>query len=240
MTSIADTVAPNADQLTADDLLARPRTIVVRKVATANADQPVSIFFDGDDGKPFKPCKSMRRVLLQLWGADGNQYVGRSMTLYRDPKVKFGGDEVGGIRISHMSHIDHEVSLPLTTTRGKKARFTVKPLNSNSTKQSAPGARGESVGAVEQKGSPPADERAFQFTITGARGDRHTEDGAVWANTLIAQLDRDKSPNDEDARTIWLRNRLHVAAAARAGFSEQADRVQRAWDARGLSVSEDA
>ncbi|MBK8200630.1 MAG: hypothetical protein IPK75_20025 [Acidobacteria bacterium] len=85
-------VIPKSDQLNADDLLSGPRTITITKVSgTGAADQPVAVHFEGDDGKPYKPCKSMRRVMIAGWGVDAAQYVGRSMTLYCDPKVVFGG-----------------------------------------------------------------------------------------------------------------------------------------------------
>lgn len=70
----------------------------------------------------------MCRVMVALWGPDANIYVGRSLTLYRDDKIQFGGLAVGGIRISHMSHIDGSRTMALTATRGSKKAFTVKPL----------------------------------------------------------------------------------------------------------------
>ena len=36
--------------------------------------------------------------------------------------------DVGGIRVSHMSHLDKRLVIALTTTRGKRAPFTVEPL----------------------------------------------------------------------------------------------------------------
>ncbi len=134
MTDLSMTIAPESDQLNADDLISGPRIIRITKVS-ANPDlseRPVSVYFDGDDGKPFKPCKSMRRVLVHVWGKDGNAYPGRAMTLYRDPKVKFGGLEVGGIRISHMSHIEKDVTLALTVTRAARKPYIIKPLPSAS------------------------------------------------------------------------------------------------------------
>jgi hypothetical protein len=123
-------IAPKSDQLNADDLIAGPRTITVTGVSASPdaAEQPVSIHFEGDNGKPFKPCKSMRRVMVSVWGPDAKQYAGRSMTIYRDPKVKFGGMEVGGIRISHMSHMKEPMVLALTATRAKRAPYRVEPL----------------------------------------------------------------------------------------------------------------
>lgn len=102
-------VEAKSDQLNADDLIGAPRTITVRRVTGNDGDQPVSIWFEGDNNKPFKPCKTMRRVLLAAWGRNAADYVGRSMTIYRDDSVTFGGLNVGGIRISHMSHIDKKM-----------------------------------------------------------------------------------------------------------------------------------
>lgn len=135
MTDLSTTIEPKSDQLNADDLIAGDRTITITKVTKSDTpEQPVNIYFEGDKGKPFKPSKSMRRVLVQVWGKDGQQYVGKSMTLYRDPSVKFGGLEVGGIRISHMSHIDKEKTLVLTASKAQRKPFTVKPLKTTDKK----------------------------------------------------------------------------------------------------------
>ncbi|CAO4153250.1 hypothetical protein [Methylorubrum aminovorans] len=129
MTDLSQTIAPKSDQLNADDLIAGPRTIKVTRVSPMREpDQPIAIFFEGDGGKPYKPGKSMRRVLVRVWGKDGAAYAGRRMTLYRDDSVMFGGVAVGGIRISHMSDIIESVTLPLTVTRASRKLFTVRPL----------------------------------------------------------------------------------------------------------------
>lgn len=130
MIDMTSTIEPKSDQLNSDSLLSGPMTIKIVKVS-ANPDsseQPISIFYAEDMSRPFKPCKTIRRLLVALWGKDATQYVGRSLTLYRDPTVKFGGMEVGGIRCSHMSHIEKQVSVALTATRGSKKITTVKPL----------------------------------------------------------------------------------------------------------------
>jgi hypothetical protein len=128
--NMGDFIAPKSDQLNSDDLIGGTMTITVTKVSAneGSPEQPISIYFDGDNGKPYKPCKSMRRVMVAVWGADASKYVGRSMTLYRDAAVQFGGMQVGGIRISHMSHIDEKKTMALTATRAKRAPFTVLPL----------------------------------------------------------------------------------------------------------------
>jgi hypothetical protein len=126
---ISQTTAPRSDQLNADDLIGGPRTITVTRVAKMEEpDQPIAVYFEGDNSKPYKPGKSMRRVLLRIWGSDGEAYAGRRMTLYRDDAVQFGGVAVGGIRISHMSGISSAVTMALTVTRASRKPFTVKPL----------------------------------------------------------------------------------------------------------------
>lgn len=126
--SLRDTIAPKSDQLNADDLMGTTITIKVTNVRRGSADQPVIIDYEGDNGRPYKPCKSMRRVLIYAWGENGKSWIGKSMTLYNDPDVKFGGVMVGGIRISHLSHIATTLLMQLTAARGKKAPYRVDPL----------------------------------------------------------------------------------------------------------------
>jgi len=130
MTDITKTIAPKSDQLNADDLIGRTdMTITVTKVSmTGSKEQPVSIHYEGENGKPYKPNLSMRRVLVQLWGGTGEDYIGRSMTLYRDEKVTFSAMEVGGLKISHLSNISEPITIVLTKSRGKKAPHIVRPL----------------------------------------------------------------------------------------------------------------
>lgn len=129
MIDMTQTIVPKSDQMNSDDLIGKTKTIKITKVSLLGGDQPVGLNYDGDEGKPYKPCKSMRRVLVNVWGSDGNAYVGRTLTLYRDEKVAFGGMAVGGIRISHMSDIDNPVTMSLTAARASKKPFTVEPLS---------------------------------------------------------------------------------------------------------------
>lgn len=128
MTDLRATIVAKSDQLNADDLIGGSITITVTKVSLLAGEQPIAIGYATDNGKPYKPCKSMRRVLVGAWGSDGSKYVGRRMTLYRDPDVMWGGEKVGGIRISHMSDIEGEVTLSLLASKKCKRPFTVRPL----------------------------------------------------------------------------------------------------------------
>lgn len=124
---ISDTLAPTSDQLDAVDLLGGPRTFTIASVSKGNAEQPVQIHL-AEFPRPWRPGKSMRRVLAAAWGTDASVYVGRRVTLYCDESVMFGKDRVGGTRIKALSHLDKPKSVPLLVSRGKSAMFTVEPL----------------------------------------------------------------------------------------------------------------
>ena len=128
MLDLSDTIVAKSDQLNASELMGGAITVTITKVSKTAGDQPVTINYENDNGKPFKPCKSMLRVLIHAWGRDGLQWVGRSMTLFRNEKVKWAGEEVGGIRISHMSHIDKELTIALAETRKSIKSVKIKPL----------------------------------------------------------------------------------------------------------------
>lgn len=124
---ISDTLAPNSDQLDAVDLLGGPQTFTITDVSRNNGDQPINIAL-AEFPRPWRPGKSMRRVLAACWGTDASKYVGRRVTLYCDPNITFGKDKVGGTRVKALSHIDGRKSVPLLVARGKSAVYTVEPL----------------------------------------------------------------------------------------------------------------
>lgn len=129
MSDMTAAIVPKSDQLNADDCISGPITIKIASVTIRGGqEQPVSIHYENDNGKPYKPCKSMSRVLVAAWGPDANAYVGRGLTLYRDPGVKWAGMDVGGLRISHMTDIETAMTMALTATKGSRKPFTVKPL----------------------------------------------------------------------------------------------------------------
>lgn len=124
---ISDTLAPNSDQLDAVELVGGPRTFTIERVSKGDVEQPVQIHFK-EFPRPWRPGKSMRRVLVACWGADASTYAGRRVTLYCDPEVRFGGQAVGGTRVEALSHLDKPKSIPLLVSRGKSAVFIVRPL----------------------------------------------------------------------------------------------------------------
>lgn len=128
MVDLTDAIKPKSDQLNSDDLISGPITIKITKVSKGDDKQKIKINFDGDNGKPYKPCKSMCRLMVKMWGKDGLSYEGKTMTLYCDQTVMFAGQAVGGIRISHMSDIGKDQSVLLTASKGSKKPHNVKNL----------------------------------------------------------------------------------------------------------------
>ena len=125
---ISESLAANSAQQNADEYVSGPKTVTVSEVKKGSAEQPVDVHLVEFPGKPFKPAKSVRRVLAAAWGTDASQWAGRRLTIYCDPEVRYAGKAVGGLRVSHVSHIDKPVTVALTVTRGKREPFTVQPL----------------------------------------------------------------------------------------------------------------
>lgn len=126
VTDLSNTIKPKSDQLNADDLLTGPITVKITDVRAGNVEQPVHIYIEGQ--QPYKPCKGMRRVLIRAWGSNGKEWIGKSLTLFCNPNVKWAGVALGGIQISHLSHIEGVLSIMLTQARGRKSEFRVSPL----------------------------------------------------------------------------------------------------------------
>ena len=127
MVDIARAIEPRSDQQNYDDMLAGPRTVTVTEV-DRDKEQRVSVHLAEYPGRPFKPSKTNLRLIAQAWGTEAAAWTGRRMTLAGDPTVKFGGQQVGGIRVVALSHIDKPFTAALTATRGKRATYKVDAL----------------------------------------------------------------------------------------------------------------
>jgi len=124
---LTESIIPKSDQLDATELLSGPRIFTIERVSAHNAEQPFNFHLIGFP-RVWRPGKSMRRVIVAAWGSTAVNYIGKSIELYCDPSVDFGGVAVGGTRISRMSGIDKPLKVPLLIKRGKSAVFTVQPL----------------------------------------------------------------------------------------------------------------
>ena len=160
---ITKTTEPKSDQQNFDDYAAGPKTVTVSVVKRGSAEQPVDVHLVEFPGRPFKPSKSMRRVLVACWGPEASAYAGRQMVLFGYPTVKFGGQVVGGIRISALSHIDEPKTISLTVGRGKRSPFVVQPITVPDS-----GVVGAALGDIEQASSIPSLKAAWD--LAGKRG----------------------------------------------------------------------
>ena len=125
---IADTIEAKSDQINARDLTAGPITVTVAGVdVDPRKQQPVDIHLVEKPGKAYRPNKGMRTALIACWGPRSADYAGKRLTLVNDPETMFKGDKVGGIKISHASHIDKPVKVTLLVARVPKT-WEVKPL----------------------------------------------------------------------------------------------------------------
>jgi len=130
MNELSNATAPKSDQLDYDDLPnGQSKTITITKVVNkGGTEQPVSVYYEGDGGRPYRPNKSMIRVMVHVWGGVLANYIGKKMTVYGDPSVTYGGMAVGGLKISHMSGIKANTDVLITAKRGLKKPHTVRPL----------------------------------------------------------------------------------------------------------------
>lgn len=241
MNDMTAVIAPKSDQWNADDLIAGPMTITIREVRIrAGEEQPVSIYVDGSD-KAYRPCKSMSRALVQMWGPDASRYIGRSLTLYRDPKVRFGKDEVGGIRISHATHIDGPQKLMLTATRGQRKPFLVEPLQIEQAEDAARKWADGFITAVNSAGSKSAvealrDKHATRLAkLDDQRPELHAECVHALSNKLAAfavtdDLDGDWQEGPSDSQ----RGEAHTEPSLRDLIEAANDR--KSWEAAKEAV----
>lgn len=121
------TAEPRSDQFNADDFISGPRDFTIAGVRTGTAEQKYDVLLEGEE-RCWRPPLTVLRLLMAAYGDEGSAWAGKRVRLYRDPSIRFGREETGGIRVSHMSGIDKPLTVALTATRGKRATHTVQPL----------------------------------------------------------------------------------------------------------------
>lgn len=131
MVDVSKYMLAKSDQLNADDLIGGPITVTITAVHEAGGDQPIVLSYENDNGRPWKPCKTMLRLIARSWTKYAQSWVGKSLTLYNDPDVTWAGKKVGGIRVSHMSDIDKKISINLSASKTSKRAHTVLPLEAS-------------------------------------------------------------------------------------------------------------
>jgi len=124
------TIEKKTDQLNYEDFLGGiTRTVTIAGVKKGTKEQQYDIAIEGDQ-RVWRPAVTVLKLLVAAWTDDASQWAGRRATLYGDPNVMFGREKVGGIRVSHLSHLpgNKPLTVNLTETRGKRKMHTVDPL----------------------------------------------------------------------------------------------------------------
>ena len=130
MADISFAMQAKSDQLNAVDIMGVEPVITIRDVQVRNGEQPVWVFYHGDNNRPWKPSKGMIRILAAGWGTESQNWIGKSIQIYCEPGVTYGGKEVGGVRIRAMSDIDKRgIKATLTISRQKREPYPVKFLD---------------------------------------------------------------------------------------------------------------
>lgn len=125
---MSESIASKSDQMDYQDFLGGDKLVTVTEVRKGpTPEQPVEVVVAEFD-RPWRPAKSVRRVLVAAWGSDSTKYVGQRVLLFGDETVRWAGKPTGGIRIKAMSGIEKPLTVMLTETRGKRSPTTVQPL----------------------------------------------------------------------------------------------------------------
>ena len=124
---VTDTLEGKGDQLNADDLIAGPvivRVLDVRKVG--DKKQPIIIEIRTSEHRlrPWKPCLTMRRLLVAMWGSKKSAWKGKYVQLYNERDVSYGGKVTGGVRMMTAT-LDAPFEALLTVGRNKKQLYKV-------------------------------------------------------------------------------------------------------------------
>lgn len=132
MADVSFAMEAKSDQLNAVDIMGAEPVIQIREVRVQQGEQPVSIYYHGDNGRPWKPSKGMVRILAAAWGRESAEWIGKAAQIYMDPDVMYAGEKVGGIRIKALSDIPEKgLRCTLTINRKKREPYLVAWLDTS-------------------------------------------------------------------------------------------------------------
>jgi hypothetical protein len=154
------TIEKKTDQLNYEDFLGGvTRTVTIAGVKKGTKEQQYDIAIEGDS-RFWRPPATVLKILVEAWGDEAAVWTGRRATLYGDPDVTFGNDKPGGIRVSHLSHIDKPLTVSLTVKRGKRAPFTAQPLT-----DPAPNPNAAEIDALREEWMTADDARKAEIKV---------------------------------------------------------------------------
>lgn len=201
MNRLAKAFESKSDQINADDLVGGPIIVTVQKVTIdlTKPTQRVDVYLDGHD-RVFRPCKTVGKILMTVWGDDG-KWIGQSMKLFREPTVKYGAAEVGGIRVSHVTGIKEPRRITVLETRTSRKLHTIQPLEMPSNALQTPFKPTAPANALDlAKAAATGGTAAFRAWWGSDEG-KACRDAALANIDALKQIaaDADVPPDDDDA-----------------------------------------
>lgn len=141
MPDVSAAIAPKSQQLDNIELRGKgPQIFTITAVDVRETlDQPLIVHL-AEFPRPWKPGKTMGRVLAQCWGLDSDNWIGKQVELFADESIKFGNDTPGGTRISRVSDIDGPKSAAILLGQGKPGLYKVDPLPASPASGATPAA----------------------------------------------------------------------------------------------------
>ncbi len=120
------------DYLSAAELGDRRPTLTITKISTSKVDdekkkkevdKAVMWFKEIDRG--FMYCKTTGHSLAAMFGEDDDNWIGKRVTLFADPNVHFGGEQVGGIRVVGSPDIAKQIVVRIKFPKKKAFEVTL-------------------------------------------------------------------------------------------------------------------
>lgn len=90
-----------------------------------DVDKPVMWFKEIDRGWMY--CKTTGHCCSAMFGEDDDAWVGKRITLYADPEVRFGSEQVGGIRIAGSPDIAKPMTVRIKFPKKKAYELQLVP-----------------------------------------------------------------------------------------------------------------
>lgn len=118
----------NSAQINADDIVSAPIDVTITAAEEGTNEQPLFLHVAELPDKTYRPSLTMIKLIGANWGDETDDWLHKRLRLFRNPKIRFGREEVGGIEVSHMSHIDGPVEVSLLVKKGQRKIFRVDPL----------------------------------------------------------------------------------------------------------------
>lgn len=132
MVSIKSFAEAKSDQINATDILGIEKHIKIREVRffPEKIEQPLEIFYHGENVKCWRVSKGMARVLIKFWGDETDNWINREVILFCDETVTFGKEKTGGIRIKALSNIDNATAIRVPYARMRYKDYLIEKIES--------------------------------------------------------------------------------------------------------------